>query len=74
MRESLVDNAIVGTTLANIAFGQRMYHVDPTVRGIFSTFDQSRALVNVDILELITRSENPEQALSSHIRHVDTTI
>ena len=45
VRPSLVDDAIVGTVLANVAFGQRLYHTDTSLGGVFELFDVSRALL-----------------------------
>ncbi len=75
VKDSLVDNTIIGTTLANIAVGNgQVFSRDDVVRDALRLFSTSSALVSIDILELVTNSKNPKDALQSHIDLTNKTL
>lgn len=74
VKESSVDDTIIGTTLANLALGAGEYKSDASVKNTLNLFEISTALINVDILELINDAENPDDALGTHIKHIDKTL
>lgn len=75
VKESLVDDTIIWTTLWNIAAGHgQVFSRDNVVRDALRLFSTSTTLVTVDILDLVTSSENPEEALQSHIDHTEQTL
>ncbi len=75
VKDSLVDNTILGTTLANIAVGHgQVFSRDDVVRDALRLFTTSSTLVTVDILDLVTSAEDPEAALQAHIDHTQKTL
>lgn len=75
IKQSLVDDTIVGTTLANISLWHgQTFARDNIVNDALRLFKTSTALVTVDILQLVTSSKNPEQALQTHLDHTQNTL
>jgi len=74
VKDSRVDNAVLGTTLSQLSFGNWSYSLDPSPKNIDDLFLQSQILVNTDILTLVKSSQNPESAIQAHIAHTEKTI
>ncbi|USN55582.1 MAG: hypothetical protein H6765_03145 [Candidatus Peribacteria bacterium] len=73
-QQSLVDDAIIGTVIAQISFGESTYSSDKYVHDALRLYEVSQTLVGVDILEMITNAPDPELALNAHIKQVNATI
>lgn len=69
-----VDNAVVGTVLAQIALGNGSFKIPKTNNDVFTLFTASQLLVNTDILTLVKNAENPEKAIDTHLAHTQVTI
>jgi len=56
-----------------VGHGQ-VFSRDDVIRDALRLFTTSSTLVTVDILDLVTSSEDPEAALQSHIDHTEKTL
>lgn len=74
VKDTSVDNAVVGTTLSQLSFGNGKYSLAPTAENTDDLFLQSHILVNTDIMNLVKSSQNPDSAISAHIAHTEKTI
>lgn len=73
VKESSVDDTIIGTTLANVALGAWEYHSDGTMKSVLNLSQTAETLVNVNILELLKGSDDPQSALDMHLKHIEKT-
>ena len=74
VKQSATDNSVVGTVLAQVAFGNRAYKVAPSQWNVFGLFQQSESLISVDVVDLMQASQNPEQILTAHINQAETVL
>jgi len=73
VKESSVDDTIIGTTLANVTLGAGKYHGNKSVKSVLNLSKTAETLVNVDILELLKWSQDPESTLKMHLKHIEKT-
>ena len=76
VKDSDVDDTVVGTVLANVSFGEDEYqmHSEQWLQNALRLFEHSQALVSVDILSLLVNSESKKDVLFAHIKHAETTL
>ncbi len=75
VKDSVVDDTIIGTTLANMTVGHWIKtNNESIISEALRLFDESTALVWVDILQLVTSSDEPKAALQAHIDHTEKTL
>ena len=74
VRESMVDDAVIGTALANISLGAGAYKSDGSMKKVLQLADTAGALIQVDILELVKNAKNPKDALAMHLKHSEKTL
>jgi hypothetical protein len=74
VRHSLVDDTAVGTIIANISLGEGSFGNDPSIKNALHLFTVWSSLIHVDVLDLAQESSDPKLALSTHLKHVSTTI
>lgn len=73
VRDSSVDDTIIGTTLAWVSLGEWEYVSDGSVQSVMDIFTTSQTLAWVDMLELVRDAEDPHQAVQGHINHLSAT-
>jgi len=76
VKDSEVDDTIVGLVIANMTFGEGEYHVtgEKAMQDALQLFATSQALVQVDILDLVTTNEDSERVLDAHLQHTQQTL
>jgi hypothetical protein len=74
--EDEIDDTIVGLVIANMTFGEGEYASanEQPLQEALALFETSQALVNVDILELVTNNPNPQEVLDAHLQHTAHTV
>lgn len=70
VKQSSVDDAAMGTVLAQLGLGNDEFTADPTFENLFRILETSEWLTNIDILTLITNSQNPQQVFRSHVNAI----
>ena len=73
VKESSVDDTVIGTTLANVALGAGEYQSDGTIKTVLRLSQTAETLVGIDILELMNNADDSRAALSAHLKHVEKT-
>lgn len=72
VKASSVDDAAMGTVLAQVWFGNDDYTADPTFENLFRILEVSEWLIWVDILQLVSNAENRQQVFQSHLRAIQS--
>jgi hypothetical protein len=67
VKASSVDDAAMGTVLAQVWFGNDEYKADPTFENLFRILEVSEGLISVDVLQLVANAENRQQVFQSHL-------
>lgn len=76
VKDSEVDDTIVGLVIANMMFGEGEYYVtgEKAMQDALKLFATSEALVQVDILDLVTKNEDSARVLDAHLKHIEQTL
>ncbi len=74
VRESSVDNVVIGTVIAQLSLWNGTFAVRPTAANIDQLFLNTQVLINTDIFWLINASQDTRQALQSHLAHSQSTL
>lgn len=74
VRVGEVSSPIVGTVLAQMKVGQGSYYGSTSFGTSMRLYDQTAALVEVDILKLLRESRNPEQVLQMHLWQMEKAL
>ena len=68
---SQIDTPVIALALANMRMGNKEYHGNTEISWIFTLMKQQRALLTIDIIELLKQDpESNREVLNAHLRHL----
>lgn len=70
VKASSVDDAAMGTVLAQLGFGNGEYRTDASLTNLFRILEVSEALVETDVVALMLGAEDRQGVLNAHIHAV----
>lgn len=70
VKQSSVDDAAMGTVLAQLWLGNDEYIADPTFENLFRILEVSEWLISVDVLDLVVNAEDRQQVFRSHLNAI----